>query len=93
MRLDAAGAAITIDPYSTAAAADLATHVISCAHGERPLAPGYGLADPLTGGVSAGSIAAALEVCEPEIALQSATVNQAGPGRVAVQAIVHWSQA
>lgn len=93
MRRDSAGAVVTVDPHSRSAAAELALHVIACAQGERSLGPGYGMPDPLTSGVSAGSISAALTVCEPDIELVRADVTSAGADRVSVRVDVKWSEA
>lgn len=93
MRRDSTGAVVTVDPHSRSAAAQLALHVIACAHGERPLAPGYGLPDPLASGVSEGGLRAALAICEPEIDLVRVDVTATDPGRVAVRVDVEWSEA
>lgn len=91
MRLDSAGAVVTIEDDSARAAAELAGHVISCLVGERALAPGYGVPDPATG-VNAEVLAAAITACEPEIEATAVQVVDAGAGTVRVQVDVEWSQ-
>lgn len=91
MRLDSAGAVVTVEDDSPRAAAEIAGHVVSCLVGERPLAPGYGVPDPQSG-VNAEVIAAAITVCEPEVVATAVQVSAAGPGRVRVQVDVEWSQ-
>lgn len=92
MRLDSAGGVVTVGDHSLAAAAETALHVIACARGERPLAPPYGLTDPVSDGVSAPTIQAALELCEPEISVRTVRATDAGAGRIQVQVDVEWSQ-
>lgn len=92
MRLDSAGAAVTIDDSSARAAAELAGHVLSCLRGERSLAPIYGMRDPAMGSVSATAIAGALAICEPEIAATSIALTETAMDRVRVQVDVEWSQ-
>lgn len=93
MRFDSAGSIATIDDTSARAAGEIATHVISCAQGERPLAPGYGLSNPLTDGINALLVAAAIDTCEDEIAITGMTVTNLPAGRVRVHVDVEWSQA
>lgn len=92
MRLDSAGAIVTIDDHSARAAAELAGHVVSCRIGERPLAQLYGINEPVPGHVSTDVIAAALAVCEPEITATRVDVAPASAGRVRVHVDVEWSQ-
>jgi hypothetical protein len=92
MRLDSAGAIVTIDDYAPRAAAEVAGHVVSCGIGERPLAPLYGMWEAALGDVSAEMVAAAVAVCEPEVTVTSSTITPAGHGRVRIQVDVEWSQ-
>ncbi len=92
MRLDSAGAVVTIDDTSTRAAAELAGHVLSCLRGERPLAPIYGVRDQASGDVSADAVAGAIAVCEPEITVTAITLTETAMDRVRVQVDVEWSQ-
>lgn len=68
-RLDAAGSVGVIAQGSTQHALEAARHVVSCRVGERPLAPLWGLADPLADGVDEADIRTAIALCEPDVAL------------------------
>ncbi|MBI1377257.1 MAG: hypothetical protein GC157_07225 [Frankiales bacterium] len=92
MRLDSAGAIVTIDDHSARAAAEMAGHVVSCLVGERALAPLYGIHEPVPGRLSVDVIAGAIAVCEPEITATRIEVAPADGGRVRVQVDVEWSQ-
>lgn len=91
LRLDASGQLATIDDSSAAAAAQLAGHVLSTDRGERPLAPAYGVDDPLQAGLSSGAVAAAIALSEPELELRSVDVSLVSPGRVRARIDVDWS--
>lgn len=92
MRLDSAGAVVTVDDVASRAAAELGGHVISCIAGERPLAPMYGIPDVALGGVSESTVAGAIAVCEPELAAGPIDITDAGDGRVRIRVDVEWSQ-
>jgi hypothetical protein len=92
MRLDSAGAAVTIDDQSNRAAAELAGHVLACLRGERSLAPAYGITDASGVGISPSAVAGALAVCEPEITATAITLTTVGPDRIRVHVDVDWSQ-
>lgn len=92
MRLDSAGAIVTIDDTSARAAAELTGHVISCLAGERTLSPLYGVRDPSGQGVSPSAVARAIAVCEPELTARAVTITDAGSDTVRVQVDVEWSQ-
>jgi hypothetical protein len=66
-RLDAAGSVATVKQGTAAHAAETVTHVIACRIGERPLAPLWGLPDPLADGVDELDIRSAVDYCEPDI--------------------------
>lgn len=91
MRLDSAGAVVTVGDYAPRAAAEIAGHVVSCLQGERSLAPVYGAREATSGGVAPDVVAGAIAVCEPEIAVTSVIVSDAGPDRVRMQVDVEWS--
>lgn len=91
LRLDSAGQLATIDDASSRAAAELAGQVLSTSRGERPLAPSYGMTDPLTVGVDAGGAEAAIALSEPELAVRRVDVQQSGASSVTVTVDVEWS--
>lgn len=92
MRLDSAGAVVSIPDDSARAAAELAGHVVSCLLGERPLAPIYGVQEAAMSGVSATVVASAIALCEPEITVTAISVTDTAMDRVRVQVDVEWSQ-
>jgi hypothetical protein len=92
MRLDSAGAVVTIEDTSARASAELAGHVIACLRGERPLAPEYGVADASGVGISSSAVAGAIAVCEPEISALSVSLAPVGTDRLRVHVDVEWSQ-
>lgn len=68
-RLDSAGSARTIAQATPAHAVEVVHHVVGCRVGERPLAPLWGIADPLADGVDADDVRSAVDYCEPEVQL------------------------
>ena len=92
MRLDNAGAMVTIDDGSDRHAAELAGVIIATGVAERPLAPEYGLPDPTASGVSADVVAAAVSRCEPELEVISTTVDTATTEIYTVNLCVIWAE-
>lgn len=92
LRLDSSGAIVTVDDNSPQAAAEIAAHVIATAHGERPLAPGYGLPDPVVQGVNPAAVSAAIALCEPDLTVGSVRVSDVDGTRVRISVDVEWSQ-
>lgn len=90
-RLDSAGNVVTIDAGSPRQAAELAGHVVACQVGERPLAPAYGLPDPSGQELDAAVVEAAVQLCEPDLTVTSASVSPPdATGRVTVAVNVVW---
>lgn len=89
-RLDAAGSVATIRQGSAAHAAELVRHVISCRVGERPLAPLWGLSDPLGDGVDELDVRSALDYCEPDIELISVDVAGSPDGNADITVDATW---
>ena len=75
-RLDSAGGAAIIRQGTKRHAIEVVRHVVSCRVGERPLAPEWGLADPLADGVDDADIEAAIALCEPDIAVSGVTITE-----------------
>lgn len=86
----AAGSIATLPPGSSAHAAQLAGHALSCVPGERGLAPGFGLAEQAGGQVDPGAVQAVLAACTPELAVDAVTVTDAGDGQVDITVTVSW---
>ena len=61
-RIDANGAAVTLEQGSMRHAAEACGHIVSCEAGERPLAPLWGLMDPTGTRVNADEITATTQV-------------------------------
>lgn len=92
IRLDSAGAMVTIDDGSDRHAAELGGVVIATGVAERSLAPEYGMPDPTASGVSGDLVAAAITRCEPELAVTSTTVAASGNDSTTVQVSVIWAE-
>lgn len=92
IRLDSAGALVTIEEGSERQAAELAGVVVATTAGERGLAPGYGLPDPVGTGVSAGIVAAAVVRCEPDLTVTAATASGDETGQTTVALSVTWAE-
>ena len=75
-RLDSAGSAAVIPQGGKRHAVEVVRHIVSCRVGERPLAPVWGLADPLADGVDEADIRAAIDLCEPDIVVSGVTLTQ-----------------
>ena len=92
LRLDNAGAVVTIEEGTDRQAAELAGAVVATTAGERGLAPDYGLPDPVGSGVSAGIIAAAVTRCEPDLAVTTVTASGDQAGQTTVALSVTWAE-
>lgn len=92
LRLDSAGAMVTIEDGSDRHAAELAGVVVATGVAERPLAPEYGLPDPTASGVSPDVIAAAVSRCEPELDVVSTAITASSDDTSTVQLSVIWSE-
>lgn len=91
-RLDAAGAAAVIPQGGKRHALELVRHVIACRVGERPLAPEWGLSDPVVDGVSEADVVAAISLCEPDINVSGVTVTSTRSGDLSIVIDAVWSQ-
>ena len=76
-RLDSAGSAAVIPQGGQRHASEVVRHIVSCRVGERPLAPVWGISDSLADGVDEADIRAAIDLCEPDIAVSGVTLTQA----------------
>ena len=92
LRLDNAGAMVTMDDGSDRQAAELAGIVLATGAAERGLAPEYGLPDPTATGVSADVIAAAISRCEPDLTVTSTSITSASNDTATVQLSVSWAE-
>lgn len=67
LRLDGSGGIATVEQGSLAEAAQSALAVAATPLGERPLAPQFGLPDPVGAGVDADTLTAAIGISEPDL--------------------------
>ena len=89
LRLDNAGAIATVDQGSLVQAQQLAVGIVSTHLGERPLAPDFGIFDPVAVGTSRAEIVAAVDLCEPDLTVTGVEISQA-EGRQSVNVTVAW---
>lgn len=90
-RLDAAGSIGVIPQGGARHALEVVRHIIACRVGERPLAPVWGLVDPLSDGVDEADVRAALDLCEPDIAVSGVTISTtAGTGSLDIIIDATW---
>ena len=74
-RLDAAGSAAIVPQGGKRHALEIVRHIVSCRTGERPLAPEWGISDPLADGIDEPDIRAAIDLCEPDIVVSGVTLT------------------
>lgn len=77
-RLDSAGSAAVIPQSGERHAVEIVRHIVACRIGERPLAPVWGISDPVAGGVDEADIRAAVSRCEPDIVISGVTLTPEG---------------
>ena len=73
------GNVATVDQDSDAADAQGVAVLVLTRRGERPLVPGYGIADPTFAGVDAGEVAAGVARYGPPVRIVNVTTTPAGP--------------
>jgi hypothetical protein len=75
LRLSALGDLITLPGDTVAAYAQEVAILVLTRRGERPLAPGYGIDDPVVVGVDPAQVAAGLELYGPPVTADSVTTR------------------
>jgi hypothetical protein len=90
-RVDASGAAVTLEQGSARHAAECCGHVVSCEAGERALAPLWGLMDPTGTRVNADEITATIGYAEPALSVARVEVSEFNDGTVSVDIDVDWA--
>ena len=90
-RVDASGAAVTLEQGSARHAAEACGHIVSCEAGERPLAPLWGLMDPTGTRVNADEITATIGYAEPALLVARVEVTESNDNTVTVDIDVDWS--
>ena len=76
LRLDNDGAVATIEQGSLIHAQQLAIGIVSTFLSERPLAPDFGIFDPVAVGTSVAEVTAAVDLCEPDLRVVDVTISQ-----------------
>ena len=90
-RIDANGAAVTLEQGSARHAAEACGHIVSCEAGERPLAPLWGLMDPVGTRINPDEIRAVVGYAEPALLVSRVEVAESNDNTVAVAIDVDWS--
>lgn len=90
-RIDANGAAVTLEQGSARHAAECCGHIISCEAGERALAPLWGLMDPTGTRINPDEVTATIGYAEPALAVARVEVSEFNDGTVSVDIDVDWS--
>ena len=90
-RLDGNGAAVTIEQGSARHAAECCGHIVSCEAGERPLAPLWGLMDPVGTRINSDEIRAVIGYAEPALLVTRVEVIESNDNTVTVDIDVDWA--
>ena len=90
-RIDANGAAVTLEQGSARHAAEACGHIVSCEAGERPLAPLWGLMDPSGTRINPDEIRATIGYAEPGLDVLRVEVTESNDNTVAVDIDVDWA--
>ncbi len=90
-RIDANGAAVTLEQGSARHAAEACGHIVSCEAGERPLAPLWGLMDPTGTRINPDEITATIGYAEPALLVTRVEVTESNDNTVAVDIDVDWA--
>lgn len=89
LRLDGSGSIATVDQGSVRHAQELGIAIVSTFIGERPLAPDFGIFDPVAVGTSEGEIRAAVDLCEPDLTVTGVEITRRGDHQ-RVDVTVQW---
>lgn len=84
------GSFATVEQWSPAEASMIAGAVVSTSLRERPLAPDFGVMDPIGVGVSAAEVAAAVALGEPDLEVIGVDVAPVAESRLPVRVSVQW---
>ena len=90
-RIDANGAAVTLEQGSARHAAECCGHVVSCEAGERALAPLWGLMDPTGTRINPDELRAVIGYAEPALLVARVEVSEFNDGTVSVDIDVDWA--
>jgi hypothetical protein len=90
-RIDSNGSAVTLEQGSARHAAETCGHIVSCEAGERPLAPLWGLMDPVGTRINPDEIRATIGYAEPALVVARVEVAESNDNTVAVDIDVDWA--
>jgi phage baseplate assembly protein W len=90
LRVDNDGAVATVEQGSVVQAQQLAIGIVSTFLGERPLAPDFGIFDPVAVGLSSAEVVAAVDLCEPDLTVTGVEIADTEDLRQAVTVTVAW---
>lgn len=90
-RIDSNGAAVTLEQGSARHAAEACGHIVSCEAGERPLAPLWGLMDPVGTRINPDEIRAVIGYAEPALLVTRVEVTESNDNTVTVDIDVDWA--
>lgn len=89
-RIDTGGSVGTVEDWTAAEMLQIVTAIVSTSIGERPLAPMFGLVDPVGRTVTDDEVSAAVSLCEPDIRVVAVSAPQPSQGRQPVQVTAVW---
>lgn len=82
----------TVEQGSAQEASQVARAVVSTTLRERPLAPDFGVMDPVGVGVHASEVVAAMAICEPDLVVLDVKVSGPVDSRQHVSVSVEWGE-
>ena len=91
LRLDSGGAVATVEQHTTVHAQQLAVGIVSTFVGERPLAPDFGIFDPVAVGTNEAEIVAAVDLGEPDLVVTGVQIGSS-EGTQTVDVTVAWDE-
>lgn len=92
LRLDGNGSFAVVDQGGLPQAVQLAVAVCSTFTQERPLAPDFGIVDPVGTGLNAGEIRAAVALGEPDLEVLDVDITGPTDHRQRVAVTVAWAE-
>lgn len=90
LRIDPDGSFTTVEQGSARQAQQVAIAIVSTSLTERPLAPDFGIFDPVAQGITRAEIAAAVDLCEPDLTVVDVAIDGPANSRQSVAVTVAW---
>ena len=91
LRLDGNGGFAVVEQGGLPQAQQLAVAVVSTFTTERPLAPDFGIVDPVGTGITEGEVRAAVALCEPDLVALDVAISGTADARQSVTVTVAWA--